>query len=150
LNFRGTFEHSLDAKHRLTVPARYRAALAGGVIVANWPETRPGTPRAVALWVPEEFDAYTAAALAGLNPLLPEARELNRFFSNNSWESELDSAYRVIIPPGAITYASLGKDVTVTGSGTHLEVWDRAAYAPYNEDLMARFPELVAGVEHTS
>ncbi|MBV9049079.1 MAG: cell division/cell wall cluster transcriptional repressor MraZ, partial [Solirubrobacterales bacterium] len=32
--FRGTFEHALDAKHRLTVPAKFRAALAGGVVLA--------------------------------------------------------------------------------------------------------------------
>jgi MraZ protein len=150
LNFRGTFEHSLDAKHRLTVPAKYRATLAGGVIVAISPETEPGTPRTAAIWVPEDYDEFVASALAGLNPMSARARDLNRFFANNSLETELDSANRVMIPPFALAYANLSKDVTVTGSGTHLEVWDRASYAGYNEGLMARFTELAAGVEHTA
>ena len=64
--FRGTFEHALDAKHRLTVPAKFRAALAGGVVLAASPETTAAAPRSIAIWTPDTYEAYTAAALAGM------------------------------------------------------------------------------------
>ena len=70
--FRGTFEHALDAKNRLTVPAKFRGALAGGVVLAASPETAAGAPRSVAIWTPDAYETFTGAALAGLNPLLAQ------------------------------------------------------------------------------
>jgi len=150
LIFRGTFEHSLDAKHRLTVPARYRAALAGGVVLAVSPETEPGAPRSVAIWIPEAYETYTTAALATLSPISPKARELKRFFFNNSHEAELDSANRVMIPGSLMAYAGLDREVVVTGSGECLEIWDRPAYAAYNEGVLSRFTEIAASFDHTA
>jgi MraZ protein len=149
LTFRGTFEHSLDAKHRLTVPAKFRAALASGVVLAISPETQPGTTRSIAIWTAEAYDAYTSAVLAELNPITPQARELRRAFFNNSYDTELDSANRVMIPTRFLNYAGLGKDVVVTGSGDCLEVWDREAYEAYNEGVLTRFPEIASSLGHT-
>jgi MraZ protein len=150
LIFRGTFEHALDAKHRLTVPSKFRAALAGGVVLAASPETTPGAPRSIAIWTPDAYDAYTSAALAGLSPISPEARDLKRFFFNLSHDTELDSAYRVMIPPKLIDYAELGKDVVVTGSGECLEVFDRVRYAGYSEEVLNRVPEIAASLGDTT
>jgi MraZ protein len=149
LVFRGTFEHSLDAKHRLTVPAKYRAALAGRLVLAFSPETRPGTPRSVAIWPAEAFERYTEAVLSDRDPINADARELQRILFNNSIESELDSANRVMIPPSMLRYAGLDKEVVVTGSGEFLEVWDREAHTNYNEDVLSRFTEIAASVGHT-
>jgi MraZ protein len=150
LIFRGTFEHALDAKHRLTIPAKFRASLSGGVVLAVSPETTPGTPRSVAIWTPDAFEAYANAALGEMNPLSPRGRDLRRMLMNNSHDTELDSANRVMIPPPFMRYAGLQKDVVVTGSGDCLEVWDRAAYAAYNEDVLARFPDIAARFDHTA
>ncbi|MBO0768175.1 MAG: division/cell wall cluster transcriptional repressor MraZ [Solirubrobacterales bacterium] len=148
--FRGTFEHALDAKHRLTVPAKYRAALGSGVVLAISPETEPGTPRCIAIWTPEDYEAYTSAALEGLNPLSPKARELKRLLFANSHETELDSANRVMIPPSLMAYAGLDKDCVVAGAGECLELWDRDTYNAYNEGVMSRFSEIAASFDHTS
>ncbi len=148
--FRGTFEHSLDAKHRLTVPARYRAELAGGVVLAVSPETEPGSPKSIAIWRPEDYEVFTSAALTGVNPLSSRSRELQRLLFNNSHEVEPDSANRLMIPQALLNYAGLTKDVTVTGSGQCLEVWDRAAYAAYNESVLSRFTEIAASFDHTA
>ena len=59
--FRGNFEHSLDAKHRLTVPSKYRDAFRKGVVLAKSPETRVGTPRSIGMWPTEAFERYTTA-----------------------------------------------------------------------------------------
>jgi len=150
LIFRGTFEHALDAKHRLTVPSKFRAALAGGVVLAASPETTAGAPRSIAVWTPEAYDAYTSAALAGLSPISPKARDLKRFFFNYSHDTELDSAHRVMIPTPLMDYAGLDKDVVVTGSGECLEVFDRARYADYSEDVLIRVPDIAASLGDTA
>ena len=150
MTFRGTFEHALDAKHRLTVPAKFRAALSDGVVLAASPETSPGAPRPIAIWTPESYDAYTAATLEGLNPMSPKARELRRFFFNYSHDTELDAANRVMIPPNLMRYAKLDKDVVVTGSGDCLEVWDRASYQGYSDDVLVRIPDIAASFADTT
>jgi transcriptional regulator MraZ len=150
LIFRGTFEHSLDAKHRLTVPAKFRAALSGGVVLAASPETNAEGPRSIALWTPETYDSYASAVLAGLNPLTPTYRELERFLFNFSHDSELDSAHRVMIPQHLMEYAGLGREVIVTGSGKCLEVFDRAKYDGYSDDVLIRAPDLAASLGNTS
>ena len=148
--FRGTFEHALDAKHRLTIPSKFRAALAGGVVLAASPETTDTAPRSMSIWTPEAYDDYTTAALAGISPLSPKARDLKRFFFNYSHDTELDSAHRVMVPPMLMDYASLQKDVVVTGSGECLEVFDRTAYAAYSNDVLTRVPDIAASLGDTA
>ena len=150
LTFRGTFEHALDAKHRLTVPAKFRAALADGVVLAASPETNPSAPRSIAIWTPAAYDAYTAATLQNLSPISPKARELKWFFHANSHDTELDSANRVMIPPPLMAYAGLNREVVVTGAGDCLEVWNRAAYRSYYEDVLVRIPDIAASFADTA
>ena len=149
MTFRGTFEHALDAKHRLTVPSKFRAALAGGVVLAASPETSPGSPRSIAIWTPEAYDGYADATLANLSPISPQYRELQRFLFNSSHDTELDSAHRVMVPPFLMDYAELSKDVVVTGSGECLEVFDRSKYAGYSDDVLIRVPDIAARFGHT-
>ncbi len=148
--FRGTFEHALDAKHRLTVPSKFRAALAGGVVLAASPEVSEGSPRCVSIWTPDSYEAFTGQTLSGLNPISSRARELKRFFFNSSFDTELDSANRVMIPPPLMRYGNLDKDVIVTGSGECIEVWNRAAYDGYREDVLTRIPDIAASLGDTA
>jgi MraZ protein len=150
LTFRGTFEHALDAKHRLTIPAKFRGALSNGVVVAASHEVEIGAPRTVAVWTPEAYDIFTGSTLAGLNPSSPKARELKRFFFNVSFDTELDAANRVMIPPQLMRYAGLQKEVVVTGSGECLEVWDRRRYAQNFEEVLTRIPDIAASLGDTA
>jgi MraZ protein len=150
LVFRGTFEYALDAKHRLTVPSKFRAALAGGVVLAASPEVTPGSPRSVSIWTPEGYEAFTSQTLSGLNPSSPKARELKRFFFNSSFDAELDSANRLMIQPPLMRYAGLDKEVIVTGSGECIEVWDRRSYDGYRDDVLTRIPDIAASLGDTA
>jgi MraZ protein len=150
LIFRGTFEHALDAKHRLTVPSKFRAALAGGVVLAASHEVTPDSPRCASIWTPEGYEEFTRQTLAGLNPLSPRARELKRFFFNTSFDAEPDSANRLMMPPPLMRYAGLDKDVVVTGSGECIEVWDRKAYDDYQQDILTRIPDIAASLGDTA
>ena len=142
--FRGTFDYSLDAKNRLTVPARFRAALAEGVVLAK------GLERCVTVWVPRAFDAYTQDALAGFHPLSIEAQKLKRFFNANSLDTELDSAGRVGMPPFLLEHAGLSKEVFVTGTHDALEIWDRATWSEYNATLSSEVHDITASLGHTA
>jgi MraZ protein len=150
LSFRGTYEHALDAKHRLTVPAKFRPELAGGAVLAASPETEPGGARCVSIWTAEAYEQFTANTLRGLNPASPKARELKRFFFNTSFDAAMDSANRLMIPAPLMRYAGLEKDVIVTGSGECMEVWDREAYERYHEQVLSRVPEIAASLGDTA
>jgi len=150
LIFRGTFEYALDAKHRLTVPSKFRAALAGGVVIAASQEVSEGSPRSVSIWTPETFEEFTTQTLSGMNPSSPKARELKRFFFNTSFDAELDSANRLMIPTTLMRYANLDKDVVVTGSGECIEVWNRRSYENYRDDVLTRIPDITASLGDTT
>jgi MraZ protein len=142
MTFRGTFDYSLDAKNRLTVPARFRSALSDGVVLAKQ------LAGCVAIWRPDDYDGYMQTALQGLNPLSPEATKLGQFFNANSVDAELDSAGRIGIPPFLLEHAGLGKEVVVTGAGRWLEVWDRQAWQRYNAGLADEVAEITARLGH--
>ncbi len=148
--FRGTFEHALDAKHRLTVPSKFRAALAEGAVLAKASEIEPGSPRCVSIWTAEGYEEFTGRVLAGLNPLSPKARDLKRFFFNNSFDVELDSANRLMIPATLMEYAALDKNVMVAGSGECIELWDRDAFNAYQDGVMTRIPDIAASLGDTA
>jgi MraZ protein len=140
--FEGTAEYSLDAKNRLTVPARFRADFGAGLTLAK------GIERCVALWKPADYDAYRAAALQGMHPLSLEARKLKTYFSANSMPAELDAAGRVMVPGFLMEHANLSKEVTVIGAEDHLQLWERSAWADYNQQLHDDVVSITSSLGH--
>jgi MraZ protein len=142
LAFHGTFDHTLDAKHRLTVPSKFRAALAGRVVLVK------AVDRCVSVYPADTYAAMTETALSGLNPFSPQARELKRVLFSNAADVELDSAGRVMVPPRFREHASIDRDVVITGAGDCLELWDRGTWESYDADLTQRAPDLTASLGH--
>ena len=142
--FRGHFEHSLDAKNRLSIPARFRTSFASGTVLAKDPEP------CVAVWTPETHEAIIERALGGLNPMGSEYRKLSRFYQGNSFEMELDSSGRVTLPPPLLAHASIEKEVAVVGVGDHLEVWGRQRWEREQEALDAEIGEVTERLGHPS
>jgi MraZ protein len=77
----------------------------------------------VGVWRPQDYEGYTARALAELPPLSPKLTELERFFYGSSHDVELDSAGRIMVPSFLAEHAGLQKDVVVVGAGERLELW---------------------------
>jgi MraZ protein len=142
LAFHGTFEHSLDAKNRLTVPAKLRAAFADGAFLVREAD------RCISMYPSATYSALTDAALSALNPLSAQAKQLKRYFHSNALAVELDAAGRVMVPGRLLQHAGIGRDVVVTGAGDCLELWDRSTWEAYDQDLMARAPDLTASLGH--
>jgi len=138
--FRGTFDYSLDAKNRLTIPAKFRTSLADGVVLSK------GLDNCLELWRPEDYDERMTSALRGMNPLSTEARRIELFFSANAFPSELDSAGRVMVPPPLLEHAGLKKDAVVVGAGKSLQIWDREKWATFNAELTTTINDITANL----
>ncbi len=121
--FFGEHEHTIDDKNRLTLPARFRSAFAGGVVLTR------GLDTCLDVYTRADWDALVAARLAPLDPFSREARDLKRFFFAAAADAELDRQGRVLVPPALTRHAKLGRDVVVAGVHDHLEIWDRTAWA---------------------
>jgi MraZ protein len=136
LAFRGHYEHSLDAKNRLSIPSRFRAAFSDGVVLAKDPET------CVAVWTPATHESIIERALGDLNPMSAEYRKLSRFYQGNSFEVELDASGRVTLPPPLLAHAGIEKETVVVGVGDHLEAWARQRWLREQESLDAEIGEV--------
>jgi MraZ protein len=144
LAFRGHFEHSLDTKNRLSIPARFRAAFSAGVVLAKDPET------CVAIWPTETHEAIIERALGGLNPMGSRYRTLSRFYQGNSFDVGMDAAGRVTLPAPLLAQAGIEKEVVVAGVGDHLEVWSRERWDSAQEQLDAEIEEVTEQLGHPS
>ncbi|HUF01984.1 MAG TPA: division/cell wall cluster transcriptional repressor MraZ [Gaiellaceae bacterium] len=122
--FYGEHEHTVDDKSRLTLPAKYRHALAGGVVLAR------GIERSLDVYPRGSWDA-NMARIAELDSLSREAREMKRYVFAGAAVAELDRQGRVLLPPHLVEHAGLGKEVVVAGVHDHVEIWDRAEWAAH-------------------
>jgi MraZ protein len=118
----GTYEHTIDDKSRLTLPARFRQAFAEGVVVSR------GMDGCLNAYPRADWAQTIQARLAQLDPLSPQARQLRRYFYSGAAEGELDRQGRITLPSALLEYAKLDRDVVVAGVHDHLEIWDRAAW----------------------
>jgi MraZ protein len=121
--FFGEYEHTIDDKNRLTLPARFRDALAGGVVLTR------GLDECLDVFARSDWDALVEVRLAPLDPFSKEARELKRFFFAAASDAELDKQGRVLVPLALARHAKLGREVVVAGVHDRLEIWDRGAWS---------------------
>jgi MraZ protein len=83
--FRGLYEHSLDSKDRLTVPSRFRAPLADGIVLSK------GFDPCVWVHTTSEFEQLSDRFLSPHSPFGADARALRRRFHGGSFDEKLDS-----------------------------------------------------------
>ena len=118
----GEYEHTIDDKNRLTLPAKFREELASGVVVSR------GMDGCLFVWSPAEWHDRFLARVSSLDPLETDSRKLQRHFFSGAAEAELDKQGRIMIPAALLRYAGLSRDVVVAGVSDHLEIWDREAW----------------------
>ena len=119
--FVGRFEHSLDTKGRIILPAKFRGPFERGGYLA---ENREGC---LALWTPGEFERQMAAMLeqAGAGRV---QRNRARLWAANSHEVEIDRQGRMPIPLHLRTFAGLEDEVLVHGAIDRVELWNPAVW----------------------
>ena len=126
--FYGEYDHTVDEKHRLTLPARFRHALASGVVLAR------GIERNVDVF-PSEGWHENMSRIAELDSLNREAREMKRYVFAGAAVAELDGQGRVLVPAHLLEHARIEKDVVVIGVHDHVEIWDRLAWSAHLSEI---------------
>lgn len=125
--FFGTYTPKLDDKGRLTLPAKFRDALAGGLMVTK------GQDHSLAVYPREEFVALArrAAAVSRSNP---QARAFVRNLAASTDEQYPDAQGRITLSADHRRYAGLSKECVVVGSVDFIEIWDAQAWRNYLEE----------------
>jgi len=119
--FLGRYEHSIDVKGRLTIPAKFRGELASGVVVTK------GMDRCLFLFPTIEFEAL-ATRIRELPITQEQVREFRRqMFADASAEIP-DKQGRIIIPPYLREYAGIDNQVVITGLDAYIEIWPVEAW----------------------
>ena len=118
----GSFDHTIDDKNRLTLPAKFREAFQDGVVVTR------GLDGCLYAYRRPDWDRLVESRLAAMDPLSAEGRRIQRFFFSGAAEADLDKQGRVMVPRELIEHARLGRDVVVAGVHDRLEIWDRTAW----------------------
>jgi MraZ protein len=125
--FLGDYQHTLDAKGRVSLPTKFRAEMTGKLVVAK------GFEDCLYVYSADEYGRFVEELLS-TEDFDPRMRRIRRFFTSGAVEAELDSAGRISLPPVLREYAGLKKDVAVTGNGNRIEIWDAERWAAYNGD----------------
>lgn len=139
--FQGASNLNLDAKGRLAVPARHRDALQ---IKSEGRLTLTRHPHGCLLLFPRPvWESFREQVVAW--PM--SARSWQRIYLGNAVDVEMDASGRVLISPELRRAALLEKDVMLLGMGTHLEIWDAAAYERHEAETLARgLPDALANL----
>lgn len=134
----GRYEHNIDAKGRLFVPAKLREKLGLSFIAAAVMD------HCVCLYSVEEWDKLQE----GLAQMpMTKARKLQRYLSANAVDAQVDTQGRILLPKHLLEYAGLVKEALVIGAGNRAEIWNPDAYeanmgAMTSEEVEAEFAEL--------
>lgn len=127
--FLGEHEHTIDAKGRMAVPARFRAQMDRGAVISK------GMGACLSVYTMDRWEEKSAELTS--DKTSDELRDFERRIYPSASEVELDGQGRMIIPARLRTYARLGNEVTVAGVRDHFEIWDRQTWQVYQERLDA-------------
>ena len=133
--FRGQFEHSIDAKGRLSIPAKFREVLqakaSARLIVTSY-------DRCAYAYALSDFDDIQKKAAA--QPQTDTQRAFMRRFVGGAHECDIDNTGRILVPPPVRAYAGLSKDVMLVGVAKRFEIWSMERWKEEdakNEQLVA-------------
>ena len=122
--FLGEFSHSIDAKKRLSIPAKFRTELGKKAVLTI------GFDKCLFLFPQKEWQAL-AKKLSSLPLGQISVRDLNRLMLAGAAEVEFDPLGRVLVPEYLMKYADLKKKAVVAGLYNRVEIWDEGKWQTY-------------------
>ena len=133
--FMGTYTPKLDEKGRLFLPAKFRDALAEGLVITQ------GQDNCLTVWPEQTFMAEAARAQA--TPMTnKDARDYRRVLFAGAEQGTPDKQGRIGIPTFLRASAGLERDVVVVGVGDRVEIWSPARWEASASGAQAKFAEL--------
>ena len=122
----GQYQHNIDAKNRVIVPAKFREDLGERFYVTK------GLDGCLFVLSEEGWKRLQDKIVA---MPMSKARQLQRFFFSGAAEVEPDKQGRILIPQPLRDYASIEKDVTFIGTGDRAEIWSIECWTQFNDNL---------------
>lgn len=130
--FMGTYKHTLDAKGRVSVPAKFRTGEEGeGFFVTR------GLDGCLFVYSREEWTKFFDKLSELPSTTNKMARDVLRYFTANVAECDVDKLGRINIPQPLRETAGLLKDVTIIGARNRMEIWDSATWESYNAEQIS-------------
>ena len=126
----GEYEHTIDAKGRISMPAKLRKDMGETFIVTK------GLDGCLFAFSLEEWTNFETK-LKSLPLSDKNARNFVRFFLAGATECEIDKQGRFLIPGNLRKDANLEKEAIIIGVGTRLEIWDRQTWTKKDEEISA-------------
>ena len=121
--FLGQFQHNLDDKGRLMIPAPYRSLLEGGAYITQ------GFDKCLMV-LTEAYFKQVYERIEAMNLADPTARLLRRLILSNAYPIEVDKVGRILVPQNLRTFLGLPSgELVVAGQGEYFEVWTPATWA---------------------
>ncbi len=127
--FSGSFDHNIDKKGRVSIPAKFRETLvkkygSRGITLINHKGCLLVYPKKVWEKMIEQCDS--------LNPFDPKVLNFQRSFFAMAHELEVDSQGRVLVPSKLRDQAGLEKEVVIVGSANKFEIWDKGSWEAFS------------------
>ena len=126
--FLGRYEHTIDEKGRLTIPARYRELLADGAYVTQ------GFDRNLMV-LPSAVFVQLSSHANQLSVTDPTARTLKRYIFSTAERIEIDRAGRILLPQFLRQQVGLNGGAVIVGVGDYFEIWSPDQWAQQNDIL---------------
>lgn len=131
----GEFQHNIDAKGRMIVPAKFRQELGERFIVTR------GLDQCLFVYPMDEWEILEEK-LKKLPLTKKDARAFTRFFFSGATECEVDKQGRINIPANLRAYAGLDKECVVIGVSNRIELWAKENWEAYVVESEASFAEI--------
>ena len=140
--FIGEFQHNLDQKGRIAIPAKFRKDFEDGLIITR------GIDKCLFIFSKSEWNKL-AEKLSELPLAQANSRAFARLMFSGAVDEDLDNQGRILIPDYLRNYASLKKQLVINGLFNRLEIWDKNIWQDYknktensSEEIAERLSQL--------
>lgn len=133
----GQYEHTIDNKKRLALPAKFRGELGEKVVITR------GIDNCLVIYTLEEWKSVSEK-LSQLPGNQAEARSFARIMLAGAMEVILDKLGRILVPDYLKSYADLKKNVVICGLSNRLEVWDSEEWNKYKKEVEGQVSDIAS------
>ena len=138
--FTGIYEHTIDAKNRLSVPAAFRSNMDPKVDGESFYLAPGDRPNTLALWGERIFEANAAKRREG-GLTDPRRLDYDHLYYATAWHLELDKLGRIRIPDLMLQNFNIQREVTITGSDDHIVIWNKNDFKAFLTVNLPRYAE---------
>lgn len=133
--FIGEYQHTLDPKNRVIMPAKFREKLGDSFVMTK------GMDNCLFIYANEEW-RNVEEKLKSLPMTNKDARAFVRFFFAGASECDLDKQGRMVMPTHLKEYAKIDKDLVIIGVSTRIEIWSREEWNKFNSDANISYEDV--------